>query len=466
MIATPTTLQRAIVFLSLTAACLLQFQYDILATDTYAGLRLNLADLLVPVAGIMIMFSLFRGETNWPKYKIDKTYFWLGAMTLVLIGALFTGYYYRGEISAWGLHNKVLGWFLLVAYFLWGAWFAHNVKCIKIIKFFRCFVLTAMMTGLIGAIVITLQDFSLLDGVIAYPFKGLMANRNAYGFVILAATILVFFYGSSARPLLSKWEHIVFWFMLPLIHVQIGSRSCWILAIIQLGAFLFIKQKYFLKKVALPLTMGIALITFLAAIHPIANGNFIFKQNQNVQFIELPSLLRSVAGPTKPPIEMGMAATSYKSDMLRLRVNGLALELWANSPLIGTGLGTTQAEEPKHFGVFLDVIDSTPIWLLTETGLIGVSIFAAFFWLILFNLARETERGNTETRTIDYAAMGIFLTFAIMSVMHEIMYTRFLWFILGIAITIPETAIRIHQLQKDRARDLDLLPSENPNRIP
>ncbi len=365
-------------------------------------------------------------------------------MTLVLGVSLYTGAVHQGAVSNWGLHNKFLGWFVLLAYFLWGAWLAHNGKSIKTYKFFRLFTIFTLIVGTLGSIIITLQDFHFLNGFIAYPFKGLIANRNAFGFLTLCVTILMFFYGQSSKPLLGARAEKFFWFILPLIHVQIGSRSCWILWILQTAAFFFINRAYFAKAVLPSLAAGCLLVGIFSMLHP----NFVFKQHQDVQFVQLPDLVKQFTGEEKE------GPGDIQSDMLRLKVNGLALELWAQSPILGTGLGTTQFEEPAKFGQFLDVIDSTPIWILTETGLVGIIVFAVFFWLVLYSLSTEMKITSRHTQALNSIAIGIFLTFAVMSVMHELLYTRFLWFILGIAITVP--AIRHQETAQDSDQTLPL----------
>ncbi len=444
-------LNKAIICLSLLAGCMLQIQWDLFETPVYAGLRFNLADFLLPVAGILITASLFLKQSEWPVYKIAYTYGWLAAMTVVLLVSLYTGYAQQGQIPQWGLQNKIAGWFVLIAYFLWGAWFAYNGKSIKIYKFFGIMTLFALTVCTIGSLVITAQDFHLLGGIIAYPFKGLMANRNALGFLMLSVTTLVFFYGNTPKPLLGPWLEKFFWIMLPLIHVQIGSRSCWILMILQIAAFIFINRQYFFKSVLPSFALGCAIVMLLTVIHnKPSEPHFIFKQRQNVQFVQLPGLLKQFSG-QKEQNEIRLPADQFPSDLLRLKVNGFAIELWSESPILGSGLGTTQVEQPKRFGEFLDVIDSTPVWILCETGLIGIAIFGGFFWLIIFTLSRELKNPNKYIQTVNSLALGIFLTFAIMSVMHELLYTRFMWFILGIAITVPAAAIRMHQAQTDQA---------------
>ena len=92
-------LNKTIICLSLLAGCLLQIQADFFETPLYAGLRLSLANLALPLAGILILTSLYLKQSKWPVYKIPNTYLWLGALTVVLLISLYTGSVHQGQLS-------------------------------------------------------------------------------------------------------------------------------------------------------------------------------------------------------------------------------------------------------------------------------------------------------------------------------------------------------------------------------
>src|SRR4051812_36344317 len=91
-------LNKGLIFFSLLAGCLLQIQADFFDTESYAGLRLNAADLLLPVIGLLILASLYLKQSEWPVYKIPKVYIWIAAMTIVLSVSLYTGMKHQGGI--------------------------------------------------------------------------------------------------------------------------------------------------------------------------------------------------------------------------------------------------------------------------------------------------------------------------------------------------------------------------------
>ena len=50
-------------------ALALQIQVTIFASDDYFGLRVSVADLLLPFAGLFIFVSLLNNKSNWPEWR-------------------------------------------------------------------------------------------------------------------------------------------------------------------------------------------------------------------------------------------------------------------------------------------------------------------------------------------------------------------------------------------------------------
>jgi hypothetical protein len=101
--------------------------------------------------------------------------------------------------------------------------------------------------------------------------------------------------------------------------------------------------------------------------------------------------------------------------------DGLAMFL--QSPLVGAGLG---AFMNANGGILQ--IHSTPIWLLAETGLIGLIIFATPAIRLFVASWREGRADPIAAMTV-----SVLLAFALMSSVHEMMYQRVLWLLLGAA---------------------------------
>ena len=109
------------------------------------------------------------------------------------------------------------------------------------------------------------------------------------------------------------------------------------------------------------------------------------------------------------------------------------LRLFISHPIFGAGLGVYMDEQTK-LGTPL-VIHSTPIWLLAEGGLVGLAAFVIPGALIFTNAWRER-------RTDKFAQVIVLLlvTFTATSSVHELLYQRMLWLVLGVSLAIAVEA--------------------------
>jgi len=142
--------------------------------------------------------------------------------------------------------------------------------------------------------------------------------------------------------------------------------------------------------------------------------------------------------------------TLYPGDVQRLRVLSDSLEFWKKHPIEGIGLGSflhlqnqKYADSPPN--IQFSIIDSTPLWVLTELGLIGIVLMGGFYVVSLYTLNRSGS-GQTDMATLRRGVLLILLAFAAMSLFHELLYTRFIWFFLGLAL-----AVSREELERVRA---------------
>ena len=71
-----------------------------------------------------------------------------------------------------------------------------------------------------------------------------------------------------------------------------------------------------------------------------------------------------------------------------------ALKIFSDHPIFGGGLGLFVAERLRQFGKTL-VIHSTPLWLLAETGVVGLFVVATLFARVLISEFRRVVRGDS-----------------------------------------------------------------------
>lgn len=409
-------LNRFLLGLGLIIPVALQIQYDFFSSPTYIGLRLNLADLMVPVAGLGIALSLLLKKSAWP--AISQDWPWLAALTGIMTFALFTGYWRNGDWNQWGLMNKYAGWWLLMALLLWGAWLRTNTTAEYLTSLLKITAWSGALIMICGILVLLLRDHATLpaEGIFSYPLAGLMANRNSYALWLCCLSVLIGVFQRYNQPLLPHGMAVSFWLLLPLAHILIGSRAGWIVQ-----ALIFLPlMPYVGRRAWGPALVGIGLVFLLAA------ANFV-TVSREWQFYLFENLSRVVQDDTLSYEKTGSQPYEQLSDVYRMKAAHDALALWKTAPIAGAGLGSFLIYQKELYGELKDVIDNSPLWLLTETGLLGLLVFSGFYTVCLYWLWRSSH-------PLSKSMIGILLAFGIFALFHEIIYTRFIWFFLGLSL--------------------------------
>ena len=239
--------------------------------------------------------------------------------------------------------------------------------------------------------------------------RGFMGNRNAYGFLLVAAAALVTTQGfKKTGP-----EFYIFWLLFPAVFIFNGSRTLWLCMAFLLAVFVYLDWRKSLK-IILPCA-AISLSLFF----------MIFSAEQQKNFIGAPLTGIDVL------VEKQDDAQGY-GHAERMDIIHGALAMFKERPIQGAGLGSALYFQRQDTGKTLDIIDCTPLWILSEMGIIGFLVFAGSYALMAVALLKKAKE--------DAFARGvliILLCFGIFSLFHELLYTRFLWFMLGLALVIP-----------------------------
>ncbi len=130
-----------------------------------------------------------------------------------------------------------------------------------------------------------------------------------------------------------------------------------------------------------------------------------------------------------------------------------ALRAWREAPILGIGIGTyyqAYRDVPK----VADTIHNTFLWLLTETGIVGAGLFSGFFLAVLLALLR-CARAPPAGDPFLWGTVGVLLVFAGASVGTEILYQRYFWFLLGLALAVPYRPGREHEAVETGSPDTD-----------
>ncbi|MDA1325820.1 MAG: O-antigen ligase family protein [Proteobacteria bacterium] len=149
--------------------------------------------------------------------------------------------------------------------------------------------------------------------------------------------------------------------------------------------------------------------------------------------VELLVLLSMTESFSFSSLEKGLASAFHPRGEELERMRGIVggMDLFRAHPFFGGGLGGFIHSEIGAGRAPL-VIHSTPLWLLAETGLVGLVILSApIFRIFRCEIRRDTPDNSA------FLLMLIIAGFAVMSLVHEMLYQRTFWLLLGAALASP-----------------------------
>jgi O-antigen ligase len=158
--------------------------------------------------------------------------------------------------------------------------------------------------------------------------------------------------------------------------------------------------------------------------------------------------------------DLGQRFTLYDESSTTERLKSLqgGLSLFINYPIFGAGLGAYTESVLRETGAPL-VIHSTPLWLLAETGLVGFFVFSMPIVRIFWS---ELRRSHPDVAS--KLLVLIIVAFAVMSSVHEMLYQRSFWLLLGAAMaSLPALAIdaslpRPSSVRSETSKDAIAMP--------
>lgn len=411
-------------FFVIVTACLavfLQVQFTFLQDSSYSGLRFNLADITLPFLGLMVLFSLFLKQSIFPRFSSCSVYLIVGGMCIAMTMAMLQSYWVNEGVLRWAFINKYIGFFVLLSYFAFGAWLATNKDILQISKIFlKYFSLFFAILLFSSVFCFMFEPLLPVTPDLGRPsWDGLMANRNSFMIVALFSIIVLEVYRDGGKEFLPPWFYNLFWAIFPFFLVFNASRSFWFLSIIVLLGILIKNPKTIFTKIMPFLCIG-GLAVFV-----LTSSFFSLPNNTQNQFKRIFYLTDS------------SSKAEYLGDQKRFMALEDGLELYKqSSPVLGAGLGIFQEYQLEKRGQYIDIIDCSLLWILVETGILGLIFFTSFFLMCLWVLYKK---GFGEHSSLFHRALFFFLIlFGCVSLLHEMTYTRFVWFALGMALAIPK----------------------------
>lgn len=426
--------------LCLVIAITLQIQITLFESPTYLGLRINLTDILAPVAALAILVSLLRKKSLWPQWQMAHIYRWIFAITALFLFGVINSYLNYSQISQWGLTNKFGGWIILATILGIGGWIGTNVRQIHLQRFIQIMFYAALTILLVQIVVMVVQSYQSTrswlpyNKYVAFPIAGMMANRNAYALFIMGLVAIATCFHLSNYKILKPFFVRTLYFLLPFYVVFNGSRTAFFVLSLMVVAIIAVRLKHHKKRCFLLLLSLIAGIsTFAGIYHDKRDQLHYIKKSMYEVIVEAK---KDIGKDNVLLTDIGTRVTN-PGDSMRLTILQDSIEMAGQHPIIGSGLGSVFFFQEKKYGEIVNLIDCTPLWLLVETGAIGLILFALFYFRILKTVVLSLKTDEEFTQTLRMAILFIIGGFTLMCLLHEIMYTRHMWFLIGLGLTLP-----------------------------
>jgi len=373
------------------------------------AINVNLADpfAILALATLALQILLYRQTPIW---RIQRFNLALGAISLLLLFGFLRGWLEIG-VTQWALGGRLLGWLVLLGYLSAGYLFVANFGAHGLRRLTESLIATAAVVVLLQVSLRLLEYWGLNLGVQLTPnFEGYSGNRNAFAFQLLAVMVLLLGYSQLYAKYSVLMNHPSrAWILSVLLGllmaglVWTGSRAGFLtgLLVILLAGFGRLSDRRMLG-------WGLIFAAMLWA------GVWMLTQGSSVHSSSIQS-----------------AISGDYSNSERLATISYAFELWHQSPVFGAGLGVFISKSQAWLG-HPQVVHSTPLWVLAEFGLVGVTVMGWVFFL----LARFAIRLG-KFQPARWGLLLLLFAFAIFSLVHEIFYQRIFWFVLGAVMASP-----------------------------
>ncbi|MEK3748161.1 O-antigen ligase family protein [Paenibacillus sp. FSL E2-8871] len=336
---------------------------------------------------LFLMLGLFAAGLH---LKLDPRQFssWHWGMLFIFVLASFVSIWRNGFITQYALLQKDFGFILLLLTYIMLVQAVDSWD--RLYKMLRAFLISVLIFNGVAL-------FDFFSGV-KVPFmvqdgrlSGMLIDPNAYGGLLVTAFAIHIMTSGDGVKLLRGWVSTLATITLAGGIIMTFSRSSWIGLFLVLLTLLLTNPSRLLK-----IGMGFS----------VAFGALLLYKG--TAYLDV----------------LGNMASRPSQIQSRLDIIGKAVEWIAQSPLLGIGLGSYNYE-------LRIIIHNTPIWFMTEFGLLGLIVYGGFmiwFFIVGIRSYRAADRVN---RPI---IMALLLSHAAMiglSMGIEALFQRYWWFMMA-----------------------------------
>ena len=412
---------------------LIQFQANI--SIFTLDIRLSAADPLLAIA-LMLSFFTLKDEGKKDLQRIAKLMQPLSVLFLWMILSSIIVFVESDTLGYWGL-KKVAGIFIIGCYFFTSYVLCRtlDLRCDQ--KLFSLFVSLSFYVVILSLIYhLTIHidgSFNVLEYTNYDRLYGFMGNPNAFSFFLIIVMFLhISFLASSNKDLTLK--DIIYIFLFSGAIFLTGSRGGFLalfLTVILVSPYSFRRFGVLLLLIIIGFMSPLVIEYFITYVGAIGNWLLQFTSNDKA---ELPYRVANIASYYLSQDVLTSGADNGFNE--RWDSYKYSIQLWLDSPVIGSGLGRF-IENTKSYG-FREglVIHNTFLWVLSELGLVGAIILS---WMFLFFFGRFWE---LRIHATGLCGIMILIAAFIMSQTTEILFQRHLWVVFGILFAYMSDRIR------------------------
>lgn len=410
-----------------TAACVLIF-FQLYVKLPGGVINLNLADpfALLAIAAMVVHVAHTRRLPEWDIPVFNRI---LIGISLFIVLGFIHGVAEIG-VTQWALMGRLIGWLVLLGYLSLG-WMMlayagrHGMRRIAV-----SMSATAAVIVLLQIVLRWLNQNGLVYISTLPPgFDGYASNRNAFAFQLIVCSALMLSYS----------------------RLYAGRRmvnACTVLHAFILAGIVFTASRagLIVEGMLLLLALGLRLADRRQSLAAVAMATLIWTVPQ----IPVPAIFADSQGAR---VQVQGAFSYDSSNVERIQSLKQGLSLWQESPVFGVGLGVAIEKSTEGGTKAPLVIHCTPLWIMTEFGLLGVAgmtlVLVAFIGYL-----RKSKLKQLRQRSLAL----LLVAFCVFGLVHEIFYQRVFWLVLGGLLASCNILVRSHSRAPINEPGIDHLP--------
>lgn len=414
--------EKLLSFTLLLLVVLLQFQSTLTIADV--TVRLSISDCLLPFFLLFVAWAINSNALLMPTWRIRWLPAWLILFSGWLLVSLIQGYLNWGILSKWAVVNKFFGWFILMGYFFSGGILGGMNKKNQD-SILNAFIMMSWVISFCSLMVLGLRQYGVEISLPCVDSEngrtcGFLENSNAFGFFCVFVLFLQLPYFEK-KIIFSRKLGYLGMFLNLLALLATTSRGA-LLALFAGTVLVVLRKKQIFLKLIMP-GMLVCIVGILST------SSTVLKIESLIDYAVDSYTHLGGSEPCNNVESENKDCFLSKDGSIQERVDTmiLAYQLWKKSPITGIGLGGF-LENQEHIPKI--ALHNTAVWLLTETGLIGLGLMLIF----CFASFKVTRIASYSPDINPFALSGLFIliAFLVASMTSEVMYQRYLWFFLGV----------------------------------